>query len=220
MLINQKKSKIMIFNFTQKHQFTTRLELNGDTLEVVPKTKLLGVIIQDDLKWDSNIASLVKRANARMVILRKLSEFCAPREDMKTIYVSYIRSILEQSSVVWHKSLTLENQEDLTRIQKSACRIILKHKYTTYQKALEVLDLKDLSARREKLCKSFARKLSKNTNMLKLSDTSNTMNLRNQNKFEVTHCNTERLRMSSIPQMQRSMKFIRKISNISSPCHR
>ena len=145
-----------------------------------------------------------------MVILRKRSEFCAPREDMKTIYVSYIRSILEQSSVVWHTSLTLQNQEDLTRIQKSACRIILKHKYTTYQKALEVLDLEDLSARRDKLCKSFARKCSKNTNMFKLSDNSNTINLRNQNKFEVTHCNTERLRMSSIPQMQHMLNEILK----------
>ena len=116
MVINQKKFKIVIFNFTQKHLFTTRLKVNGDTLEVVPQTKLLGVIIQDDLKWDANIANLVKRANARMVILLKLSEFCAPREDMKTIYASYIRSILEQSSVVLHKSLTLQNQEDLTRI--------------------------------------------------------------------------------------------------------
>ena len=98
--------------------------MSGETLEVVPKTKLLGVIIQDDLKWDANTASLVKRANARMVLLRKLSEFGAPREDLKTIYIAYIRSILEQSAVVWHKSLTLENQEDLTRVQKSSCRII------------------------------------------------------------------------------------------------
>ena len=208
MLINQKKSKIMIFNFTQKYQFTTRLEINGDALEVVPKTKLLRVLIQDDLKWDANISSLVKRANARMVILRKLSEFGAPREDMKTIYISYIRSILEQSSVVWHKSLTLQNQEDLTRIQKSACRIILKHKYTTYEKALEILDLEDLSARRDKLCKSFAIKSSKTTNMFKLSDNSYTMNLRNQSKYEVTHCNTERLRMSAIPQMQHMLNEI------------
>ena len=83
MLINQKKSKTMIFNFTQNYQFTTRLQLNGVSLEVIPKTKLLGVIIQNDLKWDENTASLVKRAKARMVILQKLSEFAAPREDMK-----------------------------------------------------------------------------------------------------------------------------------------
>ena len=64
MLINQKKSKTMVFNFTQKYQFTTRLQLCDVSLEVIPETKLFGVIIQDDLKWDANIANLVKRAIA------------------------------------------------------------------------------------------------------------------------------------------------------------
>ena len=73
----------------------------------------MGVIVQDDLKWDANTTSLVKKANARMVILRNLSEFGAPRENMKIIYKSYIRSILEQSAVVWHTSLTIQNIEDL-----------------------------------------------------------------------------------------------------------
>ena len=119
----------MIFNFTNKYQFTTRLTLNAENVEVVPEVKLLGTIISNDLTWDSNIANIVKRANARMILLRKLSEFRAPRDQMKTIYILYIRSILEQSAVVWHFNLTQQNCEDLTRIQKSACKIILRNKY-------------------------------------------------------------------------------------------
>ena len=161
------------------------------------------MIIQDDLKWDANIASLVKRANARMVLLRKLSEFGAPREDMKTIYISYIRSILEQSSVVWHTSLTLQNREDLDRVQKSSCRIILKSHFTTYEKALQVLDLEDLSERRQKLCKSFALKDAKiSSSNFKVNDNPYPLKLRNPSKYLVTHCNTERLKLSAIPQMQ------------------
>ena len=79
----------MIFNFTDNYQFTTRLNLNKENVEVVTETKLLGTIIQNDLKWDSNTAYIVKRANSRMILLRKLSEFGAPRDDLKTIYVSY-----------------------------------------------------------------------------------------------------------------------------------
>ena len=138
-----------------------------------------------------------------MVLLRKLSEFGAPIEDLKLIDISYIRSVLEQSYVVWHTSLTLQNKEDLTRVQKSSFRIILKNKYTTYEKALEILDLEDLGERRDKLCKSFATKAAKNTNQhFKLNDQSYTMKLRNPNKYQVTHCNTERLKMSAVPQMQ------------------
>ena len=203
MLINQKKTKAMIFNFTDKYQFTTRLTLNNENIEVVPETKLLGNIIQDDLKWDSNTANLVKRANSRMVLLRKLSEFGAPNQDLKTIYISYIRSVLEQNAVVWHFALTEQNREDLERVQKSACKIILRNKYETYQKSLEILDLDNLNQRRIQLCKVFANKSDKNSSILfELSDNCHAMETRKPNKYKVTLCRTERLKKSSIPGMQ------------------
>ena len=49
MILNQKKTKVMIYNFTNNYNFTTRLELNNENLEVVEKAKLLGVIITNDL---------------------------------------------------------------------------------------------------------------------------------------------------------------------------
>jgi hypothetical protein len=128
MQLNVEKSKSMIFNFTYNYQFTTNISHNGDDMKVIDETKLLGTIITNDLKWHRNTEDLVKRANARMRILHKISEFSAPVEDLVQIYVSYIRSILEQSCTVWHSSLTLENIDDLERVQKSAMRIILKKK--------------------------------------------------------------------------------------------
>ena len=55
-----------------------------------------------------------------MRILHKLVEFGIPREDLKTIYILYVRSHLEQSCQVWHSSLTLENLTDLERVQKKS----------------------------------------------------------------------------------------------------
>ena len=71
-----------------------------------------------------------KKANARMQLLRKVASFDPPTEDLKDIYILFIRSILEQSATVWHSSITEENKSDLERIQKSAVRIILKGKHT------------------------------------------------------------------------------------------
>ena len=45
------KIKIMIFNFTKNHKFSTRLNENGENIDVVNQLKLLGTIITDDLKW-------------------------------------------------------------------------------------------------------------------------------------------------------------------------
>ena len=203
MKINQKKSKTIIFNFTKNYQFTTRLDLNGESLEVVKETKLLGTIIQNDLKWDSNTSKLVKSANARMRLLHKLSEFGAPRSDLVAIYTSYIRSILEQNATVWHSSLTNENQEDLERVQKSAFKVILKQKYKSYNEACIILNLEPLYKRRQELCTNFAIKSVKNSSIqFNLNDKIHPMQTRNPDKFKVTYCNTDRLLHSAIPQME------------------
>ena len=61
------------------------------------------------------------------------------------------RSILEQSSNIWHCDFTIEDQVSLERVQKNALRNILQDRYTTYEKALQDLKLETLYARREKL---------------------------------------------------------------------
>ena len=73
MILNQKNTKVIIFNFTNKYQFTTKLKMNNEYLEVVNQAKLMGVIITNDLKWDSNTQYLVKKANSRMELLRKVA---------------------------------------------------------------------------------------------------------------------------------------------------
>ena len=102
MKLNSKKSKVIVFNFTNEYQIANRLYMEGNLLETVTQTKLLGTIIQSDLKWQSNTDMLVKKGYQRMLILNKLYEFNVPDEDMVNIYVLFLRSILEQSCVVWH----------------------------------------------------------------------------------------------------------------------
>ena len=168
-------------------------------MENVQESKVLGTILQNNLKWDSNTAHIVKRANSRLVLLRKLSEFGAPTEDLKTIYISYIRSVLEQSAVVWHTSLTTENISDLERVQKSAIKIILKNRYQDYQNALQILDLEDLVQRRNNLCKSFAKQSVKNASLhFESNDKLHTMITRYTNEYEIEQCHTERFRMSAL----------------------
>ena len=122
----------MLFNFSKKYQFTTFLSLEGHDIEIQQQIKLLGTTITSDLKWDENVLSIVKKANARMILLRNLSQYKPKLEDMRLIYIAYIRSILEQSCQVWHFSLTQENSNDIERVQKNALKVILGNKYNNY----------------------------------------------------------------------------------------
>ena len=163
MTINEKKLKTILFNFTDNYQFMTRLKINDKPIEVINNTKLLGLIISNDLSWDLNTANIVKKANGRMELLRKVASFTTNQEELKNIFfIFFIRSLLEQSAPVWHSSLTDENVSDLERVQKTAVKLILGEQYLDYDRALRKLDLESLHERRETLCLVFAKKSSRN----------------------------------------------------------
>ena len=71
--------------------------------------------------------------------------------------MTYIRSILEQSAVVWHSSLTQKNTNDLERVQKVAVRIILGKYYRNYKDGINKLKMEKLEKRRENICLKFAK---------------------------------------------------------------
>ena len=204
-LINSKKTKFMVFNFTENHQFSTNLTLEGHAIEEVSEVKLLGTVITNDLKWDKNTSEIVRKANARMELLRRLSAFNVDVQDLKTIYILFVRSQLEQSAVVWHSSLTEENAADLERVQKTAMKIILGEKYQSYKKSLNYLGLETLEERRKSLCLRFALKSLENENeiqMFSLNEKVHTMKTRNSELLQVQHANTSRLKNSILIYMQ------------------
>ena len=213
MRLNQKKSCGIIFNFTRNYQFTSRIDIGGQPLKIVEEAKLLGLILTSDLKWEKNTQFLVKRANARMDILRKMASFSAPMKDMLTAYISYIRSILEQSCVIWHSTLTEENKEDLERVQKNACRNILQERYVNYENALHILKIDTLFLRREKLLYRFGKScetIEHTRDLFPLNMKAHDMNTRGAEKYKVLHTNTERFRMSTVPYIQRKLNTIEK----------
>ena len=207
--LNIEKSKVMIFNFTHDYQFSSRLYLGGQLLEIIEETKLLGTVITSDLKWETNTEMLTKKAYKRMRMLQKLKSFGVQEEDLRTIYILYIRSILEQNCQVWHFSLTNEDEVNLERVQKVACNLILHQSYGNYENALKELNLDTLKCRREALCLKFARKCIKHPRASKMFplNIESEHNLRNQEKYFVQPARTDRLLHSALPQLQRALNL-------------
>ena len=53
------KTKILLFNFTKKHQFATCLKLRATDIEQVREASILGTIVSDTLSWDANVPRIV-----------------------------------------------------------------------------------------------------------------------------------------------------------------
>ena len=206
MIISQKKTKAMIFNFTDHHQFTTRIQLKGENIEIVPKMKILGTIVDNKLSWDDNCSMIIKKVNARMQLLRSVHSFGASTKEMVHLWTVFCRSVLEQSCVVWHSTLTLDNRDDLERTQKTFAKLVLREKYANYETALILLNLDTLEMRRNELCLRFAKagiKFNKLSDLLPLNDKKHNMKTRVTEKYDVQFANTGRLKNSSIITMQK-----------------
>ena len=206
MEISDKKTKAMIFNFTDKHQFTTRLNLKGTTIEIVDKMKILGTVINNQLSWDENCNEIIKKVNSRMQLIRELKNFGASIEEMTHFWTLFCRSVLEQSCVVWGSSLTQENKDNLERTQKTFAKLVLKEKYKNYELALNILNLETLENRRTILTKRFAVNGIMNntlTDLFPLNKKKHEMKKRKPDLYKVNFANTERLKNASVITMQK-----------------
>ena len=205
MEISEKKTKAMIFNFTNNYQFSTRLQIKGKNVEIVDRMKILGTIINNQLTWDDNCDHLIRKVNSRMQLIRSVQSFGGTQEELVHLWKIFCRSILEQSCVVWGPSLTQENIKNLERTQKTFAKLILKEKYKNYEQALIKLNLDTLERRRQDLCLRFAKdgiKHNKLNDLFPTNTKEHNMKTRNNKRYQVEFANTERYKKSSIVTMQ------------------
>ena len=74
-------------------------------LETVRSHKVLGLVIQDNLKWNENPRMIVSKASKRLHIIRVLRRGGVSAADLLDIYVALVRSVREYCCVVWHNAL-------------------------------------------------------------------------------------------------------------------
>ena len=126
------------------------MKIDNQQLELVTSHKVLGLVIQNNLKWTNHIESIVTKASKRLHILRVLRRGGVEINDLITIYTALIRSLLEYCCVVWHHALPSYLSQELERIQKRVLKIIVP--VLSYSEALRFLNLRTLDERRNELC--------------------------------------------------------------------
>ena len=82
----------------------------------------LGTVISHDLKWDSNISSLTKKAHQRICFLRRLTKCNLPLSTPVHFYAAAIEAILTPSISVWYPAATAKGR--LRRVIRTAERAI------------------------------------------------------------------------------------------------
>ena len=140
----------MLIDFRrQKKTAIPHIKVEHTTIERVTSFKLLGLWVDDNLKWNTNTNHIIKKAVKRLYLLKVLKIYGAPEKDLMAFYTSVIRSVLEYGAQVWDGSLTGEQCYDIKRIQKRALRIIYPE--SAYNEALTRCGIKTLGESQRKL---------------------------------------------------------------------
>lgn len=201
MIVNQKKTKEMIIGAIQ-HDPPSPVKFNDDNVECVTSFKLLGVTIDNNLKWDSHVNLVCLKANKRLHFLKLLKRSSMSVEDLLHYYKSVIRPVLEYACPVWQSSLSACQLSHLESIQRRALRIILSN-VDEYGIQCAMCDLDTISVRLDYLAQSFFKRICRSNDcinyLLPLDDRCLTQTLRYVFKFQSYYCRTELFKRSFIP---------------------
>ena len=96
--------------------------MNNQVITEVESHKHLGVTFESSGTWHKHIQLITTKAWQRIHIMRKL-KFRLDRKALETIYMAFIRPILEYADVVWC-NITKYEEDELEKIQLEAARIV------------------------------------------------------------------------------------------------
>ena len=175
------------------------MHIDDQALELVCSYKILGLTIQNDLKWNEHINAVISKASKRLHILRVLRRGGVLSNDLIVTYIALIRSTLEYCCAIWHHALPVYLSDGLERVQKRALKIILPGR--SYNEILETLGC----ARLDEICQKTL-KIAKggplSQHLPEMRNSVHDHQTRFANKYTTLKCRTERLRRSFFFRVQ------------------
>ena len=206
LIANEKKTFLMVFNNSKNHAFTPDFKM-GETeaLCVKRELKILGVIIQDNLCWDSQVKLMISKASKNIWLLRRMKQVGVDEKTITKYWKSEGLVHLEHCAPAWSGGLNLGQERDLQRTQRRAVAAITGGR-EDYATACARLGLEpDLSKRRAQLCLKFARRTATNSRHQDIfTPMDNPRQLRAGGKqWREPPCRTRRHLKSAVPHLTR-----------------
>ena len=148
--LNRKKTEYMIIGSRQKLNSigtnTTNISIAGEQIKRVESTKSLGIIIDDQLKWEEHNSKQCKTISARIGMLRRARDFVT-QDVLITMYNSLVFPHFTYCSTVWRHGFRADHINKLYKLQKRAARVITGSSYdirsTTIFETLNWRPIKD-----------------------------------------------------------------------------
>ena len=118
---NPSKNEIFLISRKINKPIHPPLYMQNVQIQEVSSHKHLGLYFSNDCSWHQHIDYIKQKAWFRIHIMHKL-KFKLDRKSLETIYLTFIRPLLEYGDVIWDNCTQYEKNE-LDKIQNEAARI-------------------------------------------------------------------------------------------------
>jgi hypothetical protein len=122
--LNFNKTHSVEFQTKNYYQFEITVKYEHKGISSSRETKFLGLIIDETLSWNQHVDHITTNLCSTCYALRNL-KCIVPQSTLRTIYYSYIHSILSYGIIFWGRSF---NANKLFILQKKIVRIITNSK--------------------------------------------------------------------------------------------
>jgi hypothetical protein len=152
MNINIKKTKEMLLGSIAKNP-PPAVQLASSSIERIHSYKLLGLHVNDKLKWNDHVSSICSKAASRLHFLKLMKRAAMSTEDLTYYYQTVVRPVTEYACVVWSSSLTKGQLKQIESIQRRAIKIVFGNDSSQISLALNTFP--SLAERRDHLTRQF-----------------------------------------------------------------
>ena len=146
--LNLKKTKFIVFKPNQKRRsYIFQILINKQQIDQVKETVFLGVIINENVTWKSEISHVANKVSKSIGMIQK-SSFYLSSYSLRILYFSLVYPYFFYCNIVW-ASTYKTNLVRLVKLQKRAVRIIDKSHFNAHSdpifKKLGILKFHDLN---------------------------------------------------------------------------
>ena len=118
----------------------TTFTMDSKPIATAECVKDLGVLVAQDLSWDSHYKLISGKAYKMLGLIRRSFSVSCPISARRKLYNSLVRSQLLYCSQIWRPSL-IKHINILERIQRRATKFILNDFHSTYKSRLVTLKM-------------------------------------------------------------------------------
>ena len=161
MVVNAKKTAMLCISDSLSYQADAYIhDSDQNQIGCQDKLKALGMYFSSRPNMNAQVESIAKKFRSRYWTLRNLKNSGFTEDELVTVYKTIIRPVADYACVVYHSSLTDEQDELLDRLQNNALKCIFGP--MSGRKLREKAVITTLRERREDICDKFAIKLASN----------------------------------------------------------